>query len=69
MIKSEEGIPCGIKCCDGSIYGIYGIVVSALSVLGLVIDRRTLYFNFAGGEISLEVSAVVICIPETPLNI
>ena len=42
-------------------------MVAALAVLGLVVDGGAYYLNTAGGEVSLEVGAVVLSVPEAPL--
>ena len=69
VICSEECISGCIESVNGCVYGEYCVVITALSVLGLVIDSRTDHFNFTGGEVTLEVSGVVIRIPQTPLYI
>ena len=42
-------------------------MVTSVSVLGLVVDDGTVNFDTAGGEVSLEVGAVILRIPQTPL--
>ena len=44
-------------------------MISALSVLGLVIDRGTLHLHLAAAKESLEVLHVVVCIPQTPFHV
>ncbi len=68
IIEAEEGLAVGIKALNGSVDGEDSIVVSSLSVLGLVIDGAADDLNFADGEVSLEVGHIVVCIPETELN-
>jgi len=43
-------------------------MVSALSVLCLVIDNRAFNLNFTGAEVSLEVGHIIISIPQAELN-
>ncbi len=60
-----------IKTVHLRVYGIERVVIAALPVLGLVIDRRAavLDFHFAGGKVPLEILAVVRSVPQTPLDI
>ena len=44
-------------------------MVSALTVFGLVEDRRTDDFDFAGGQVALEVAFIIVGVPEAPLYI
>ena len=59
-VCAEECISGCIESVNGCVYGEYCVVITALSVLGLVIDSRTDHFDFACGEVTLEVSGVVI---------
>ena len=43
-------------------------MVAALAVFGLVVDRAAEDLHLAGGEVALEVRAVVLRVPEAPLD-
>ena len=43
-------------------------MVAAISVFRLMENHRILYFYTAGGEVTLEIIAVILSIPETPLS-
>ena len=44
-------------------------MVTALSVLGLMVNGRACHFYFARAQVTLEVSGVIVGVPETPLYI
>ena len=67
VVETDEGIAVGIVAVDRVVYGIECVMVAAVSVLGLVIDHGTVYFDTAGREVTLEVVGVVLRIPQTPL--
>jgi len=48
---------------------IESIMISSLAILSFVVDRGTLYFDLACIEIALEVSRIIVRVPEAPLNI
>ena len=72
MVKSvagaQKGLPVGIKADDGRIDRIDGIVIAALAVLGDMIDGAALHLDLAGGKVALEVSRVVLRVPEAELH-
>ena len=68
-VDTAERVPAGVKAGDGGVGPEHGIVVAALPVLGLMINGAALYLYFTGGEIALEVGAVVHGIPQTKLYI
>ena len=43
-------------------------MVTALAVLGLVVDHAVLNFHLAGGEVALEIQHIVLRIPEAELH-
>ena len=67
VVQADEGIAVGIVAVDGIVNGVECEVVAAVAVFGLVVDGRAHYLNTAGGEVSLEVGAVVLSVPEAPL--
>ena len=44
-------------------------MITTFSVFGLVEDRGIHNFNLTGAVVSLEISAVIVCIPQTPFHI
>ena len=67
VVEAYEGLTVGIKALDRCVYMIESVVVTTLTVLGLVIDGATLNLHFASREVALEILHVGSCIPETPL--
>ena len=68
VVKSDEGITVGIIAVDGLVYRVESIVIAAVSVFRLMINDRAVHLNASGGKVSLEVVAVILCIPEAPLG-
>ena len=68
VVQSDKGIAVGVVAVDGIIYGVECEVVAAVAVFGLVVDGGANYLNTAGREVALEVGAVVLRVPETPLS-
>ena len=66
VVKTDEGITIGIISVDCIVYGIECIVITSVSVFSLVIDNGSVNYYTAGREVSLEVCAVILCIPKTP---
>ena len=69
MISSEESVSWSIETVNLGIYWINSVMITALPVLCLVIDRRVNDFNLPCWEVSLEVFHIIIRIPETPLHV
>ena len=69
VICTKECFADGIKTINLGIYGVNSVMITTLSVFCLVENSGINHLYFAGTVISLEVSAVIICIPETPFNI
>ena len=67
IVEADEGLSVGVETIYRHIDAVVGIMVAALTVFCLVIDDRTLYLYFAGGEVALEVLHVGSCVPQTPL--
>ena len=67
VVQADEGIAVGIVAVDGIVNGVECEVVAAVAVFGLVVDGGAYYLNTAGGEVSLEIGAVVLSVPEAPL--
>ena len=68
-VYAAKGIPGGVKAVHRAVCPEHGVVVAALAVLGLVVDDAALYLHLTGGEIALEVGAVVHSIPQAELHI
>ena len=68
-IYAAECITGGVKAADGAVGPENSVVVTALAVFGLMIDSAALHLDFTGGEIALEVGAVVHSVPQTELHI
>ena len=68
-IHTAKSIPGGVKAGDGGVGPEHRIVVAALPVLGLVVDGTRLHLHLAGGEVALEVGAVVYSVPQAELHI
>ena len=62
-VCSKEGIAVSIKSVYRGIHCIQCIVITTLTVFGLMIDSAALHLDFTGREITLEVGHVVHCIP------
>ena len=68
-IYAAECITGGVKAADGAVGPENSVVVTALTVFGLMIDSAALHLDFTGGEIALEVGAVVHSVPQAELHI
>ena len=67
VVEADKGISVGIISVNAVIYGVECEVVTAVSVLCLVIDNGTVYLYTAGREVTLEIVGVILSIPKTPL--
>ena len=67
VIKTDKWISVCIIAVYLVIYCIECKVISSVSVFCLVIDSWAYYLNTACAEVSLEVCAVVLSVPKTPL--
>ena len=68
-VHTAEGVAGGVEAGDRCVGPEHRVVVAALTVLGLMVDDARLYFHFAGGEVALEVGAVVDGVPQAELHI
>ena len=68
-VSTEECIPAGIESIYLGIYGVNCVVVTTLSVFGLVEDGGINDFYFSGTQVTLEVLHIVVCVPQTPFYI
>ena len=50
-VCAEEGITVGVKTCDRSVDRIERIVIAALAVFRLVVDRGTVDLYLTGGKL------------------
>ena len=66
-IETDEGLTVRVEAVDRTVDMIEGIMVSALTVFGLVIDRRAFNLHLTGREVALEVLHVRGRIPQAPL--
>ena len=67
IVKSDEWISVCIVAIDLVIYCVECEMITSVSVLCLVVDCWTNNLYTTCTEVSLEVCAVILCIPETPL--
>ena len=67
VVKTDESVTVGVVSVNSIVYGVECEVVASVAVFGLVVDGGAYYLNAAGGEVSLEVCAVVLSVPEAPL--
>ena len=69
VVESHEAFAVGVKALDGCVDVVESIVVTALAVFRLMVDRRRLllYFHLAGREVALEILHVSGSIPQAPL--
>ena len=67
VVKTDESVTVGIVAVNSIVYGVECKVVASVAVFGLVVDGGADYLNTAGGEVSLEVCAVILSVPEAPL--
>ena len=68
-VHAAEGVAAGVEAGDRSVGPEHSVVVAALAVLGLVVDGAAHHLHLAGGEVALEVGAVVHGIPQAELHI
>ncbi len=69
VVSADKVVADRVKAVNVRVYRIDCIVVSALAVLCLVVDGRADHFHFAGAQIPLEISGVVIGVPQAPFHI
>ena len=48
---TQKGIPAGVKAVYRRVDGVQRVVVAALTVFGLVVDRTALYLDLAGEKL------------------
>ena len=68
-VNADEGITGRVKALRFAVRPEDCVMISALAVFGLVIDRRADDLHLSGGEVSLEVGCVIHCVPEAELQI
>ena len=66
---AQKGIPAGVKAVYRRVDGVQRVVVAALAVFGLVVDRAALHLDLTGGEVALEVGGIVHGVPQAELYI
>ena len=67
IVQAYEGLTVGIKALDRGVHMIECIVVTTLTILGLVVDRRAFDLYLTRREITLEIFHVGSSIPQAPL--
>ena len=69
---AEEFVTACVEACDGGVDGEERVMVAAFLELGLVVDQGGVVllfdFDFAGGEVALEVGGVVHGVPQAPFH-
>ena len=68
-VYAAEGVAGGVEAGDRGVGPEHCVVVAALAVLGLVVDGAAHDLHFAGGEVALEVGAVVHGVPQAELHV
>ena len=68
-VHPAECVAGGVEAGDWRVGPEHRVVVAAFAVLGLVVDDAGLHLHFAGGEVALEVGAVVDGVPQAELHI
>ncbi len=68
VVKPQKGLAVGVKAVYGRVYREDGVVVTALAVLRLMVNRAAAYFYFTGTVIPLEVGHVVVSVPKAELH-
>ena len=68
VVDTDEGVATRIEADDRPVHRINRIVIPALTILGLMIDRAADHLDLAGREVPLEVRLIVLRIPETELD-
>ena len=66
---AQKGIAAGVKAVNGRVDGEKGVVVAALAVFGLVVERAALDLDLAGRKVALEVGGVIHGVPQAKLHI
>ena len=69
VVHTDKTFAYGIKTVHIGVDSIDGIMIAALTVLCLVIDCRADDLHLAGAQIPLEISGIIVGIPQTPLHI
>ena len=68
VVRAQEAVAVGVKAVDRCVHGVDGVVIAALTVLGLVVDRAALDLHLAGGEVALEIGRVILRVPQAELH-
>ena len=68
VVDTDEGVATRIEARDRLVDGIYCVVIPALTILRLMIDRAADHLDLARREVPLEVRLIVLRIPETELD-
>ena len=68
VVQTDKGISVCIIAVDFIVYCVECKVVTSVSVFSLVVDSRAANLNSACGEVSLEVCAVILSVPQTPFS-
>ena len=68
-VHAAEGVAGGVEAGHGRVGPEHSVVVAALAVFGLMINGAAHDLHFAGGEVALEVGAVVHGIPQAELHV
>ena len=67
IVQAYEGLTVGIEALNGTIHMIESVVVTTLTIFGLVVDRRAFDLYLTRREITLEIFHVGSSIPQAPL--
>ena len=67
-VGTHEGLSGGVEALEGPVGPEHRVMVPALPVFRLMIDRAGLHLHLAGGKIALKISAVVHRVPEAELH-
>ena len=68
VIQPDKTFPIRIEAVKRPVGAIEGIMVSALAILGLMVDSIRFHFHLSGREVALEVFHVSGSIPQAPLQ-
>ena len=68
VVQADESVAVCVIAVNLVVYRIESVVIAAVAVFCFVVDNRIFDFNAAGREVSLEVRAVVLSVPETPFS-
>ncbi len=66
--EAEEALAVGVEAGHFRVHRVDGVVVAALAVLGLVVDRRAVDLHLADRQVPLVVVLVVRGVPEAELD-